>query len=649
MVLCTVTYAQQTARVLVQNAVTATSEKSIVIIKWYSQSLVYPAGVNVYRQQTGQTEWIKLNKTPIAPQKIVPPAWLQQEDDLDGFLDMANNLGRSTQDGFILLNLFVKSFQSSAYSRLIGIEWQDNTAQWGQSYTYKVMKITDGGETDLAASPSIIAGPYTPQTSVEAFTVRQQGSVANMQWKEDQQRFYGVNVYSSTSADPDWKKLNATPIVQSETEGAPASEVMYRQEGLREGTVYQYRITGLDFFGGETETSAVQEIRVGDLTPPPAPLNVTKRINKLSVSLRWDVQQTADLNGFFIYRSTVNEGPFQRVNLQPLQATDTSFVDTVQYPAFYYYYVAATDQAGNEKASEFVLAEVPDIFPPAVPVNMQAKADTGKVILTWSPNKELDLKGYYIYRSIRESTQDSFALINADPVMDTTYVQVLPRNTANLFRFKVAAVDTLYNRSAPSTEVAVQLPDGTPPGKPYIKDILVRGDSVFVAWLSNTEKDMAGFELYRSASSEKVGRKRHDVLIDKNVVAYSDTIRSAGKFYYRLRALDSAGNASEYSDPYPVTSQILSSLSFNKVLGDYKKRRKAVILQWETSSKPAGFVVFRKAVADSAWRPLSGFIDDNEFEDKSAERRRKYEYQIRAYLSEGQTVVSKPVLVSAGK
>jgi fibronectin type 3 domain-containing protein len=640
--------AQQT-RVLVQNALIGTRQQPVVTVKWYSSSLTYATGVNVYRQQEGETTWLKLTSTPLRLSRTVPAALLQRDEDLEGFLDMARQAANEGQEGLVMLNLFVKSFQSADFARLLGIQWDDATVQWGERYTYKITLVKGNGEADLAMSARVEAGTYTAFKSVEDFTVTQQGTLANMHWREDQQRFYGVNVYRSTTVDAVWKKLNSTPIVQSQTEGAPASGVMYQDADLREGLTYRYRLTGLDFFGGETEPTPVQEISVGDLTPPPAPLNLQRSVNKMIVTLQWHIQSSSDLAGFNVYRSTASAGPFSKVHQTSAGEGDTLYVDNVPSPAFYYYYVAAADAAGNERASETVLAEVPDMLPPGVPQHVTIKADTGKMQITWSPVKEPDLKGYYVYRAVDDSDRKSFVLINADPIQDTTFVQTLPANAANRFKFCVASVDTAFNRSEPSLVTEARLPDITPPVMPSIKSAVQQGDSVIITWLSNTERDLAGYGLYRFTSEQVTGEDRPVQRLAATTTEWIDTIGYAYKVFYRVRAVDSVGNLSVYSDPFPVVNTKSSAPLFRQFVADYTKREKGVVLRWVTTQKPEGYTVFRKAREEGGWKPLTGLIENTDFIDRSVDKKGKYEYQVRAYSSSGKASFSKTVLVSTGK
>jgi hypothetical protein len=637
-------------RVLVQNTKATTALKPFISIKWYSQSLVYPKGVNIYRKELGQEAWVKLNKSPLLIQKSVPAQLQQRDADLEAFVEMAKEMGSAQDNGFLLLNLFVKSFQSSDYAKLIGIQYDDMTATWGNSYEYKINRVEKNGEIELSTSPSIKVGEYKPNKAVDKFKISTEKAIAKMTWEEDQDRFYGVNIYRSSSTDSTWRKLNKTPIVQSATEGAPELESMFQDNKLKEGVGYRYKIVGLDFFGEETISSEIIEVFIGDLTPPTPPFNLEKKVAILDVSISWQVQPSPDLKGFELYRSPKSDGAYTKINTQLIDKADTIYRDKVPEPGFYYYYLAAVDEAGNEGKSERLLVEVQDMVPPSMPQWVVAKADTGKVILTWSANVEKDLKGYYIYRSIESAGKETFVLTNAEALHDTTFTQVFAKNASNKFLFKVAAVDTSFNISQPSEIVAAQLPDVTAPIKPLLKQIVSKGDSVTLLWLSNPELDLKGFNLYRYKASEPNNKTRiNNSLIPSDIVRYIDTLSTAGHYFYVLQAIDASNNLSPVSEPYPIEIANSFLFSFSEVKVKYLRKKRAVSIQWAENKNPMGYTVFRKSADNPAWKPVTGLLQKHDATDTYIAKKSVYEYQVRAYSATGDVVISKSVSITTGK
>jgi hypothetical protein len=99
-----------------------------------------------------------------------------------------------------------------------------------------------------------------------------------------------------------------------------------------------------------------------------------------------------------------------------------------------------------------------DLFPPATPTGLQAVADpeARAIDLSWQPDTEADLAGYWVYRreagSNAQPVRLSAALNAAPSFRDTT---PLPGHT---YRYSVSAVDKDGNESPRSAEVKESLP-----------------------------------------------------------------------------------------------------------------------------------------------------------------------------------------------
>ncbi len=643
----------QSAKVLVQNAKSNSPYKAVINIKWYSQSLVYPKGVNVYRKPSVGNAWIKLNDSPFTIQSAVPPDLAKQDEEIKAFHGIVKDLSKANNNGFVLLSLFGKSFQSADFCKLIGIQLDDNKVVWGDTYEYRVMRIENNQEIELGISNAIKVGEYQWDKPVEGFTAKRDKDVVKLNWKPDENRFYAVNVYRSTSKDSVTKKLTKKPIVLSEAKGnPPALDAMFQDKDLQEGVTYYYRIAGLDFFGGECTLSDKVEVKVDDITPPPAPLTVTAIAKSMDVKVSWQGRLSPDLNGYFVYRSTKSEGPFNKINQTVIGKSDSIVADVVPNAGFFYYYVAAVDLAGNEGASERAMIEVKDVVPPSVPQNVIAKPDTGKIILSWSRNKELDLMGYYVYRSIKKQKENKFLLVNALPLKDTTYTQVFAKNASNLFSFRIVAVDTSYNNSGPSEIVSAKMPDAVAPLKPIIKQVSIKNDTVVVSWAVNTDADLAGYNLFRYVEASSTKIKVNEQIILSSEQSFNEVLKAGGKYYYELQAKDSSGNTSLISDPFPINAAEKFTYSFKDLNAKFQKRKATTLITWVGPSSTQylrGFVVFRKAEPETTWKPLTGLIETTTYEDKTLLAKTKYYYQVRAYSSLGEIVQSAEVVLKSGE
>lgn len=95
-----------------------------------------------------------------------------------------------------------------------------------------------------------------------------------------------------------------------------------------------------------------------DTTPPAAPTNLTTSDGDETVSLDWDDNGEPDVNGYNVYRSTIYDSGYAKLN-SPL-LTDSNYIDnTVTNSTVYFYYVTASDTSLNESGGSSKVSALP--------------------------------------------------------------------------------------------------------------------------------------------------------------------------------------------------------------------------------------------------------------------------------------------------
>ncbi len=126
----------------------------------------------------------------------------------------------------------------------------------------------------------------------------------------------------------------------------PRNTHTYVDRAVRQGRTYRYAVAAVDSAGNESTPRQAQTF-ARDFTPPPAPRDLRARLTPQGVELTWGRVIAKDLAGFYVYRSDLPTGTFQRLNREPL--TEQHFVDP-QGTAQHWYKVRAVDTSGNESA-----------------------------------------------------------------------------------------------------------------------------------------------------------------------------------------------------------------------------------------------------------------------------------------------------------
>lgn len=632
-------------------------DKSISI-KWYTSELVYPEGVNIYRREKGTFDWVKLNLKPVKLEDSIPKVELANDKDLDFFVSLIKESKRSDLQGFLLLNVLVKSFESPVFSKFLGILYKDEAAEVGKSYEYKVMKLQKGSEVMLGISNEIIVGSDQPLEAIKGLKIVADSLKAKISWTPEEERFYGVNIYKTSSVQNTKIKLNNHPIMVSKIKDSLGKytypKVMFRDDSLKEGVKYSYELTGVDFFGKETLPTMPFEIFIKDVTPPAPPSNLKDSVNNLTVILNWKNGNGSDIAGINIYRSNKSDGPYFKINTNLLYPNTTSFTDKVSKVGPYYYYVASADFSGNEGKCEKIYVEVHDIVPPSKPLMVLAKGDTAKIVLTWQKNTEKDLKGYLIFRSVNKSDKEKFVLLNSEPISINHYIDKLPKNAKNNFIYKIVAIDSSFNKSIPSEIAKAKMPDIVAPIPPYLKEVQSVEKYIIVNWLESKDGDLKGYNLYKSNYKNSGFAKINNKVILAKTTTYKDeNIIKGINYYYYLTAIDSSGNESGFSNIINGLNNNpgMTGKSLSGVKIKVRKEHKDVFitLKGDKDNEFEGYVIFRREGEKGRLIPLTGKIHSIDYSDKDIKEGSTYAYEIRAYTKIGEVVKSEIIKINIEK
>jgi uncharacterized protein len=637
--------------IFVRNHPENSEAKCAIELKWYLPEL-FGSSFKVYRRQanSGSAAWELISLVPVSKLPNLPAPTVAADKDLPFFIDLINRASFSDlQDDFLKLNVLLKSFESNEFARFLGIYYADGTAQFGESYEYKITIIEGAGETTLGQSGLITAGVYQRTVDVQSFEVYQEGNVINFNWELDETKYYAYNLFETDSLG-NVGKLNEQPVMlsmQPDSSGKMAyPKPMFKRRGASEGVLYSYHIEGVDYFGDVSEPSGMVVMTFDDTTPPSPPTNLTGKADSLRVTLQWEQEALQDLKGFSIYRSPTSDGIFEPVSTELIAAGEQTYFETLPTPGPYYYQVEAEDYAGNTSRSAKAFVEAQDVFPPSQPADLVIRSDTGRFYLTWKENQESDLAGYLLYRTVDQNDPDHYVLLNAEPLDTNYYEQRLPKNVKNEFFYFLVAIDTSYNRSKPSSIATAVLPDVVAPEQPTISQIGYSEEGIIVNWTRNVEGDLAGYHLYRIDSLDPVGSQVNVALIARGSFRFIDRTAEPNLPYrYRLQAVDSTGNVSDYSEPAYAFLYEEKAIATELTLKlKSQKRKKTNRLEW-TEIDPGdikGYIVFR-GQSENSIKPITGMLNGStSFPDRGLQKE-KYVYQVRAYAHSGQVIYSRMV------
>ncbi|MBC7632265.1 LamG-like jellyroll fold domain-containing protein [Aeromicrobium sp.] len=358
--------------------------------------------------------------------------------------------------------------------------------------------------------------------------------------------------------------IDGVQVGHNDTTGAESGEGYWRLGGGSIGgwpgspSSYYFdgKIDEFSVYDRALPASAIAQhygLGVADTQAPTTPADVTATAAGSTVSLAWTASTDNNaVTGYRVYRGTSADFTPAEVNLVD-EPTTTSSSLTLSPIGTTYYKVVAVDGAGNRSpASAASSVTVLDTDPPTTPGNVTAtlqSADTVKVGWAASTDNQ-GVTSYGIYRG----TDADFSPTAANKVGEVANTYIIESNVPpGTYYYKVVAFDAAGNVSGLSSGATVIVPappapDTTAPTAPSGVTAVTTGSTIKVQWNASVDAvGVTGYSVYRGTSAGftvSSGSKIADV----TALEYSNTSLSAGTYYYKVTAMDAAGNVSSASN-----------------------------------------------------------------------------------------------------
>jgi fibronectin type 3 domain-containing protein len=256
---------------------------------------------------------------------------------------------------------------------------------------------------------------------------------------------------------------------------------------------------------------------------------------------------------------------------QIAQSTDTlEYVDTLELAGeqtrLRYAIRYANTQGQRAPFSNFLLIE-PAARIAAPPVITGDDLTESALTITWTaPATNIDgstpvnLLGYNIYRSSpAETDQAQTPPLNAAPIAATSYSDKTFR-FGEQYNYVVRAVslgtEGKQVESLNSNTISVMPRDTFPPSAPTNITIAAAPHRLSLFFPANPERDVAGYQVFRTTDPnlpKERWTKLTNALLTRTTFQ-DETVESGRKYYYYLRAVDTAGNTSAPSDVISETA-----------------------------------------------------------------------------------------------
>lgn len=344
----------------------------------------------------------------------------------------------------------------------------------------------------------------------------------------------------------------------------------------------------------------------------------------------------------------LNNRPFITYNSDDRPVYQNQYTDKVEELGTYEYRIRGYDSfAETGPWSPVHTAHLGDIIPPMPPtitfmsVDRSDKVDVFVDIHFFKDSLEADLVGYKIYY-YNEMTSTEWLPLHDDIIPPTDTVKRVQINDLPSGMVIICSVDKAGNMGS-SMPKPIVLEDVVPPAAPTDLRYTMRPDGIVVLqWAPNQERDVRGYQLYAANDTTHAWQQVKGLGVIRDTIAHDTTVVTGLNqryIYYRLKAVDYAGNSSEFSDILQV-----QRLSYDKpiacVIDSVWQNDSTVFLDWRTQGEHnvIAYRLYRRQKGENSPWIIAQVIDANKVtgnivhtEDQPPiDRKNRYFYAIEA-------------------
>ncbi|MDP8218347.1 MAG: Ig-like domain repeat protein, partial [Candidatus Theseobacter exili] len=309
----------------------------------------------------------------------------------------------------------------------------------------------------------------------------------------------------------------------------------YSDTSLQPLLQYTYSVSSFDKAGNISKQSRQIKISTTDIPDtqaPTIPAQLTaKAISPVQVNLKW--KASIDNKGIVEYAIYRNN---QLINTtSAITYSDDGLTPLTEY----IYFTKALDKADNESKSSKIVKvstpEMPDIIPPSIPRNLQAKIiGSTQINLEWNTSTDAKgIGGYKIYR-------------NNAPISTTKELFYADKELkpSKKYKYTITAFDTSENESNHTRPISVSTPSipkiETPKSPANLEAIVISPTQIDLSWSYIKDNSLiAGYKIYRNGT----------LIHTTTQNSYSDTnLKASTEYQYDVTAYSKSGKESKPSE-----------------------------------------------------------------------------------------------------
>lgn len=437
------------------------------------------------------------------------------------------------------------------FARAMGLSCTLVQAAPGQ-HTYKILGLNAAGAPNGLALTSgavntSIATPLPPAPANVSAQITAQGVA--LYWSPAANQQSNIPVVAYWVERDGYGKLTDRPHVLGASWNAKMPAYVDTAAPVEEE--HDYSIYSVDVFG-RLSAAATVHVAIPDVKAKLAPIGLQVTAGNNKVSLQWKTGGNPNIAGYIVERAQLYGGPYEAITQTALAPTATTYEDTGLMGGITYYYRLRTMDARGELGvvTQSLAARPDNADKPPAPSKLQLTVGNSRVHLSWQP-VPFPVAGYYVERQTKGDSR--WKQLNASLVKGTEYDDYFGAATYGSMTYRIVAVGTDNKRSDPGELAPATLADLTLPDEPTITSIDGTGGKVLLKFKANGQATRtAQFLVLRSTDENDIGLVIGDPVPAATAQFTDDTVEAGDHYFYRVVALDAAGNRSDPSTPAVV-------------------------------------------------------------------------------------------------
>ena len=500
---------------------------------------------------------------------------------------------------------------SPAAAAFLGLTIDDPTAPRGANVVYTVFAVAGTGSPErmFAASLPAKLEPIPPPGPPPGFRAELQRNKVGLFWSTPDpaaKNPAAAVTYEIRRRDPAGKAelLTPEPILKLRDTGKTPAPGFVDGKPLVEVRA-SYTITAVDLFGRRGPESNPVDTFMPDFAGLDPPSRIVARNAGGRTTITWEATPSSRRAGWKIMRAINPEAVGEPLTTEPLKTQ--TFSDTTGQPGTaYYYQIFAVNQRGETSLPGISQGVVfKSGKSPSPPSKLTAERKTGRIILTWQAPAD-PVAGYQVERSIEGK---DWTILSSTVTAEPRYEDVYSRDATGTFLYRVVSWSYEDSKSVPSEVITVTLADTSPPLVPIVNGIDGTDGKVVLRFTPRGgADDAAGFYILRSRTATEPGQVVNAAMLKSDVAELTDSDVEAGStYFYRVVAVDTAGNRSEPTNPVSVlvAEPVLPAPPAPKARFEAKPFPR-VVFEFEASKKTSIRWALERKEANGKWTLIQG-------------------------------------------